>query len=87
MDMKIVTEFPWTDAAPGDRCTIDLVMTTITNVPRTDATPGERCTIGLIVSTATDLHQLDATPGDRYTCFATRSRQFRLFPGRVRTRV
>ena len=41
MALTIAMCFPQTDATPGDRCAIDLDVTTVTDFPRTDATPGE----------------------------------------------
>ena len=41
--MTTVTDFPRTDATPGERCAIGLDITTVKNFPRTGATPGEMC--------------------------------------------
>ena len=53
------------DATPGERCAIDLDMTTVKNFLRTDASLGERCAIDLDVTTVTDFPRMDATPGER----------------------
>ena len=50
--------------SPGERCAIDLDITTVTNSPRTDATPGERCAIDLDITTVTNFPRTGATPGE-----------------------
>ena len=63
MDMTTATDFPRTDATPGERCMIGLTVTTVTDFPRTDATPGERCAIGLDSTTVMNVPRMSSNPG------------------------
>ena len=52
------------DAAPGDRCAIDLDLTLVTEFPQTDATPGEKYVFVLDSRTVPNFLRLDVTPGE-----------------------
>ena len=62
-----VTEFPRTDATPGEKYVFGLDSRTVPNFPRLDATPGDRDVIGREVMTVPILPRTSATPGEMCT--------------------
>ena len=63
---KLLTEFPRTDATPGEKYVFGLDSRTVPNFPRLDATPGDRYVIGREVMTVPIFPRTSATPGEMF---------------------
>ena len=60
-----VTEFPRTDATPGDRYVIGREVMTVPIFSRTSATPGELCTMDVGFRPEVDIPRTSSNPGEK----------------------